>query len=160
VSDDGSIIPEAERKRNLRDRVARSDIEARAIFTADKIAKVRELAVLPRSLMRSSRYQAKLAHFRASLAMLERVGGDDRLGASCGRGSHFTSCSSASGFGLMAGYRSRMMCARRSVPFPAEPGAGVASAIRISPVGGWLAVRMHGASGADKLGCGSGRVRR
>ena len=79
VSDDASISHEAERTRELRDRVARSNPEARAIFAADKIAKVRELALLPRPLISSNRYQAKLTHYRASLEMLQWVGGDVRL---------------------------------------------------------------------------------
>ena len=48
VSDDPSISDYQERKRELRDRVARSDSDALAIYAADKIAKVRELGLLPR----------------------------------------------------------------------------------------------------------------
>ena len=47
VSDDPSIGDYKSRKRELRDRVARADPGTRAVFAADKIAKVRELAQLP-----------------------------------------------------------------------------------------------------------------
>ena len=47
VSDDPSIGDYTSRKRELRDRVAHVDPDTRAIFAADKIAKVRELALLP-----------------------------------------------------------------------------------------------------------------
>ncbi|MGZ6563763.1 MAG: hypothetical protein ACXVH3_22350 [Solirubrobacteraceae bacterium] len=49
VSDDPSIGDYEERELDLRDRVARADSETFAIFAADKIAKVRELAPVPRS---------------------------------------------------------------------------------------------------------------
>ena len=48
VSDDPSIGDYKSRKRELRDRVARSDSSTCAIFAADKISKVRELAQLQR----------------------------------------------------------------------------------------------------------------
>jgi hypothetical protein len=54
-----------------------------AIFAADKIAKVRELALLPHWRLRDRNTQAKLAHYRSSLEMLRRVASDlalvDRL---------------------------------------------------------------------------------
>jgi (p)ppGpp synthase/HD superfamily hydrolase len=47
VSDDPSIRDYELRKRDLRDRIAQADLDTRAVFAADKIAKVRELALLP-----------------------------------------------------------------------------------------------------------------
>ena len=47
VSDDPSLGDYTTRKRELRDRVAHADPGTRAVFAADKIAKVRELALLP-----------------------------------------------------------------------------------------------------------------
>jgi HD domain len=49
VSDDQSIGDYVARKRELRDRVSRSDADTVAIFAADKISKVRELTLLPPS---------------------------------------------------------------------------------------------------------------
>ena len=57
----------------------------RAVFAADKIAKVRELALLPEWQLNEPKNRAKLAHYRASLKMLRRVDGHvplvDRLDA-------------------------------------------------------------------------------
>ena len=47
VSDDASILAYEDRKRALRDRVARAAPDTVEIFAADKIAKVRELARSP-----------------------------------------------------------------------------------------------------------------
>jgi HD domain-containing protein len=76
VSDDPSIGEYTSRKRELRDRVARGDSNTRAIFAADKIAKVRELALLPARRLGETKVRAELAHYRASLEMLRRVDGD------------------------------------------------------------------------------------
>ena len=76
VSDDPSIGDYKQRKRQLRDRVAHADPDTRAIFAADKTAKVRELALLPSSRLHETTTRAKLAHYRASLAMLRRVTGE------------------------------------------------------------------------------------
>jgi HD domain-containing protein len=85
VSDDPSIGDYKSRKRDLRDRIARSDSNTRAIFAADKISKVRELAQLPARRLGETKVHAELAHYRASLEMLRRVDGDvplvDRLDA-------------------------------------------------------------------------------
>jgi (p)ppGpp synthase/HD superfamily hydrolase len=86
VSDDSSLRDYKSRKRELRDRVAHAGPAACAVFAADKIAKVRELALLPVSQLRNRpENRAKLAHYRASLAMLRRVDGNlplvDRLDA-------------------------------------------------------------------------------
>jgi hypothetical protein len=68
-----------------RDRAAHADSGTRAVFAADKIAKVRDLALLPAWQLNEPKTRAKLAHYRASLAMLRRVDGDvplvDRLDA-------------------------------------------------------------------------------
>jgi hypothetical protein len=85
VSDDPSLGDYKPRKRELRDRVAHADPGTCAVFTADKIAKVRELALLPAGQLNEPRNRAKLAHYRASLEILRRVAGEvplvDRLDA-------------------------------------------------------------------------------
>ena len=63
------------RKRELRDRVAHADAGTRAVFAADKISKVRELAQLPARRLGETKVRAELAHYRASLEMLRRVDG-------------------------------------------------------------------------------------
>jgi (p)ppGpp synthase/HD superfamily hydrolase len=75
VSHDPSIGDHKSRKRELRDRVAHADRRTRAVFTADKISKVRELALLPASQLNKPNNRAKLAQYRASLEMLGRVDG-------------------------------------------------------------------------------------
>jgi HD domain len=76
VSDDPSIDDYASRKRDLRERVARGDSNTCAIFAADKISKVRELAQLPPRRLRETKARTELAHYRASLTMLRGVAGD------------------------------------------------------------------------------------
>ena len=49
---------------------------ARAVFAADKIAKARELALLPSGQLSQPKNRAKLDHYCASLEMLRRVDGD------------------------------------------------------------------------------------
>ena len=60
-----------------------------AIFAADKISKVRELALLPPWRLYETTTRAKLTHYQASLEMLRRVAGDlalvDRLDAELNR---------------------------------------------------------------------------
>jgi hypothetical protein len=89
VSHDPSIGDYEERKRDLRDHVARADSDTAATFAADKIAKVREPALLPRSRLHKTETRAKLAHYRASLEMLRKIAGDsdlvDRLDAELAR---------------------------------------------------------------------------
>ena len=85
VSDDPSLGGYRPRKRELRDRVAHADPGARAVFAADKIAKVRELALLPARQLNEPKNRAKLAHYRASLEMLQRVDRDAPLVASARR---------------------------------------------------------------------------
>jgi (p)ppGpp synthase/HD superfamily hydrolase len=79
VSDDPSIVDYEERKRELRDRVERADDDTFAIFAADKIANVHELALLPPWRLHDDSTRVKLAHYRASLKMLRRVAADLRL---------------------------------------------------------------------------------
>ena len=50
-----------------------------AIFAADKVSKVRELALLPSSRPDEATTRAKLAHYRASLEMLRGVAGNSAL---------------------------------------------------------------------------------
>ena len=92
VSDDPSIDDYEWRKHELRNRVAHAGSDTVAIFTADKISKVRELALLPTSSLDDTLTRAKLAHYRASLEMLRRVAGNsalvDRLGAELDRLPH------------------------------------------------------------------------
>ena len=79
VTDDPSIDEYGSRKRELRNRVAHAGSNTVAIFTADKISKVRELALLPASRLDETTIDAKLAHYRASLKMLRRVAGNSDL---------------------------------------------------------------------------------
>ena len=79
VSDDPSIDDYGSRKRELRDRVAHAGSDTVAIFAADKISKVRELALLATSRLDKTTTRAKLAHYRASLKMLRRVAGNSAL---------------------------------------------------------------------------------
>jgi hypothetical protein len=85
VSDDPSIWDYGARKRELRERVAHGGPGTVAIFTADKISKARELALLSPSQLHGPDARAKLNHYVASLAMLRRVDEgsalDDRLDA-------------------------------------------------------------------------------
>jgi (p)ppGpp synthase/HD superfamily hydrolase len=74
VSDDPLVTGYECRKRELRHRVARAGPDTRAVFAADKIAKVRELALLPAQGFREPTVHAKLAHYRASLEMLRAAG--------------------------------------------------------------------------------------
>ena len=76
VSDDPSLGDYESRKRDLRDRVAHADAGTRAVFAADKIAKARELALLPRGQLNEPENRAKLAHYRASLETLRKVDRD------------------------------------------------------------------------------------
>ncbi len=75
-SDDPSVVDDKFRKRELRDRVAHTDSGTCAVFAADKIAKVRELALLPAGRFSEPTTCARLAHFRASLEMLHRAAGE------------------------------------------------------------------------------------
>ena len=76
VSDDPSLGDYRSRKRELRDRIAHADPDTRAVFAADKIAKVRELGLLPAQQLNEAKNRAKLAHYRASGNMLRRMDGD------------------------------------------------------------------------------------
>jgi (p)ppGpp synthase/HD superfamily hydrolase len=76
VSDDPSIDDYESRKRDLRDRVGRGDSNTWAIFAADKISKVRELAQLPPRRLQETKAGTELSHYRASLTMLRGVAGD------------------------------------------------------------------------------------
>jgi (p)ppGpp synthase/HD superfamily hydrolase len=73
VSDDPSVSGYESRKRELRHRVAQAGPDTHAVFAADKIAKVRELALLPTQRLREPTARAKLRHYRASLEMLHRA---------------------------------------------------------------------------------------
>jgi len=79
VSDNPSLGDYTSRKRDLRDRVAHGDPRTRAVFAADKIAKVHELALLPAWQLNEPKNRAKLAHYRASLETLRRVDGNTPL---------------------------------------------------------------------------------
>jgi (p)ppGpp synthase/HD superfamily hydrolase len=113
VSDDRSIGDREERKRELRDRVAHADPDTRAIFAADKIAKVRELALVlpPAGRLHDTNARIKLAHYRASLEMLSRIGDElalvDLLDAELNRSSSLLAP------GLTASKRSRAPRARK-----------------------------------------------
>ena len=71
LSDDSSIEARHVRKAALRAQVARGTVEAAAVFAADKVSKARELRLrLSRGLF-GDEVADKLAHYWASLAMLE-----------------------------------------------------------------------------------------
>jgi (p)ppGpp synthase/HD superfamily hydrolase len=73
VSEDPSIEHYAERKAALREQVRTAGSEARAVYAADKIAKVRELrcqAAFDPSALADPLIVAKLEHYEASLEML------------------------------------------------------------------------------------------
>jgi hypothetical protein len=76
VSDDPSVTDYESRKRDLRNRVARAGPDTRAVFAADKVAKVRELALLPGKRLWEPSVRARLVHYRASLEMLHRAAGE------------------------------------------------------------------------------------
>ena len=76
VSDDPSLDDYDSRKRDLRDRVGHADPGTRAVFAADKIAKARELALLPGGQLNEPENRAKLAHYHASLETLRKVDRD------------------------------------------------------------------------------------
>lgn len=79
VSDDPRIPDYVERKRELRGRVAHSNPDAVAIYAADKISKLRELALLPSRRLETGRTRTELANLRASIDMLRRVAEDTAL---------------------------------------------------------------------------------
>ena len=79
VSDDPSLVDDEQRRSQLRDRIAHSESDTVAIFAADKIAKVRELALLPPGRLHDPETRAKLAHYRASLEMLRQTAADGTL---------------------------------------------------------------------------------
>jgi HD domain len=76
VSDDQSVTDYDSRKRELRHRVAQAGPDTHAVFAADKIAKVRELVLLPTQRLREPTVRAKLRHYRASLEMLHQAAGE------------------------------------------------------------------------------------
>jgi HD domain len=76
VSDDPSVIDYESRKSELRHRVAQAGPDTRAVFAADKIAKVHELALLPAERLLEPAVRARIAHYRASLEMLNRAPGE------------------------------------------------------------------------------------
>ena len=79
VSDDPSVTDYESRKRELGHRVAQAGPDTRAVFAADRIAKVRELALLPAQSLREPTVRVKLAHYRESLKMLRRGAGEPSL---------------------------------------------------------------------------------
>lgn len=72
VSEDASINDERDRKSALRVQVARSAVEAAAVFAADKVSKVRELRSQMGCGLPKEEADAKLNHYSASLSMLDR----------------------------------------------------------------------------------------
>ena len=89
VSDDASITSYRQRKQLLRQQVRRAGHDAALLFAADKIAKVRELAVLvsrdrarfdatphanrPAGRQLEQDYQLRLEHYHESLNMLQHI---------------------------------------------------------------------------------------
>jgi (p)ppGpp synthase/HD superfamily hydrolase len=82
VSEDESIEDYEERKAALRAQVCGAGVEARAVFAADKISKVRELrarAAQDPAALRGRKGQLKLAHYEASLDALRACGDESSL---------------------------------------------------------------------------------
>jgi (p)ppGpp synthase/HD superfamily hydrolase len=80
VTEDEAIADREARKSALRAQVAGGPLEAAAVFAADKVSRVRRLRTQAGPGLSDGEYQAKLAHYRASLSMLEwRLGRRDRL---------------------------------------------------------------------------------
>lgn len=71
VSDDPAIEDHAERKAALRAQVARAGDDAVAVFAADKVSKTRELRVRTGYGRFERKDEARIAHYRASLEMLD-----------------------------------------------------------------------------------------
>jgi (p)ppGpp synthase/HD superfamily hydrolase len=71
VSDDESIADEDARKADLRERVRKAGGYAAAVYTADKVSKVREIRTALAAGTPWSEVEAKFARHRESLAMLE-----------------------------------------------------------------------------------------
>jgi len=82
VSEDESIADYEERKAALRSQACVAGVEARAVFAADKISKVRELrarAAHDPSALDGRKGQLKLAHYEASLDALRACGDESSL---------------------------------------------------------------------------------
>jgi hypothetical protein len=79
VTEDPTIRDEGDRKRALRSKVDRAPEDAKAVFAADKVSKVRELRLRLSGGLGGDEAAQKLRHYRASLAMLEPWLGRDHL---------------------------------------------------------------------------------
>ena len=79
VSEDALIEDEGARKAALRAQVARSPIDAAAVFAADKVSKARELRLKLSCGLPEDEANRKLDHYHASLSMLERRLGRDHM---------------------------------------------------------------------------------
>ncbi|WP_053226937.1 HD domain-containing protein [Solirubrobacter soli] len=82
VSEDDSIADYGERKAELRARACAAGPEARAVYTADKISKARELraqAAHDPSVLVDPQNVLKLEHYEASLTQLLAVGDDQPM---------------------------------------------------------------------------------
>jgi (p)ppGpp synthase/HD superfamily hydrolase len=73
VSDDPSTDDEEAQKADTRERVSRAGDEALAIYSADKISKVRELRTLKARGLPHTEAEIKLRRYQKSLAMLEQT---------------------------------------------------------------------------------------
>jgi (p)ppGpp synthase/HD superfamily hydrolase len=82
VSEDESIADYEQRKAALRAQACGAGVEARAVFAADKICKVRELrarAAHDPSALPSRKGRLKLAHYDASLEALRACGDESPM---------------------------------------------------------------------------------
>lgn len=79
VTEDPTIRDGEDRKRALRSKVDRAPEDAKAVFAADKVSKVRELRLRLSDGLGEDEAAQKLRHYRASLAMLEPWLGRDHL---------------------------------------------------------------------------------
>jgi (p)ppGpp synthase/HD superfamily hydrolase len=79
VTEDATIEDYAARKEALREHVAHSGPDALAVFSADKLAKTRELraqAAGSRRVLDDPALRRRLEHYQRSLAMLQREASD------------------------------------------------------------------------------------
>ena len=82
VTEDPSITDYEARKAALRDQVGAAGPDALAVYTADKIAKARELrahAVSGRATLGDPALQRRLAHYEESLALLRAADAHPRM---------------------------------------------------------------------------------
>ena len=82
LTEDDQLEDYAERKRKLRDRVARAGPDVHAVYAADKVVKARELraqATRAEHTLDEPELRRRLEHYEASLEMLQSVAAEAPL---------------------------------------------------------------------------------